>query len=429
MKNNCFERAEILCVGTELLIGDIVNTNAAYLSRRLATMGIGVYRQAVVGDNSARLAEDVRAALSRADLVIMSGGLGPTYDDLTKETVAAVFGRRMEMHAPSLARIEQYFAARGYVMTENNKKQAMMPVGATVFDNDYGTAPALALENEQGQVVVMLPGPPRELEPLFREQVEPYLHTRCEAVMFSRNLHIIGMGESMVDTVLPRALLHSENPTVAPYCATGEVRLRVTARAASSDEAMALCDEMVEKLKATPVWPYVYGVDVPSPEAALVAALAARGMTLSVAESCTGGLIAKRLTDIPGCSAVVAGGAVTYQTREKTAVLGVSAELIEREGVVSEAVARAMAEGARARFDTDVAIATTGYAGPGGGTEAQPVGTVYVAISAPHGTICKRYAMSAKRDRAYIRELAATYAFSDALGFLREGGAEIAKKS
>lgn len=333
------------------------------------------------------------------------------------------------MHAPSLARIEQYFAARGYVMTENNKKQAMMPVGATVFDNDYGTAPALALENEQGQVVVMLPGPPRELEPLFREQVEPYLHTRCEAVMFSRNLHIIGMGESMVDTVLPRALLHSENPTVAPYCATGEVRLRVTARAASSDEAMALCDEMVEKLKATPVWPYVYGVDVPSPEAALVAALAARGMTLSVAESCTGGLIAKRLTDIPGCSAVVAGGAVTYQTREKTAVLGVSAELIEREGVVSEAVARAMAEGARARFDTDVAIATTGYAGPGGGTEAQPVGTVFVAISAPHGTICKRYAMSAKRDRAYIRELAATYAFSDALGFLREGGAEIAKKS
>ncbi len=429
MKNNCFERAEILCVGTELLIGDIVNTNAAYLSRRLAAMGIGVYRQAVVGDNPARLAEDVRAALSRADLVIMSGGLGPTYDDLTKETVAAVFGRRMEMHAPSLARIEQYFAARGYVMTENNKKQAMMPEGAIVFDNDYGTAPALALENEQGQVVVMLPGPPRELEPLFREQVEPYLHTRCEAVMFSRNLHIIGMGESMVDTVLPPELLHSENPTVAPYCATGEVRLRVTARAASSDEAMALCDAMVEKLKDTPVWPYVYGVDVPSPEAALVAELAARGMTLSVAESCTGGLIAKRLTDIPGCSAVVAGGAVTYQTREKTAVLGVPAQLIEDEGVVSEAVARAMAAGARVRFDTDVAIATTGYAGPGGGTKTEPVGTVFVAISAPHGTICKRYSMSAKRDRAYIRELAATYAFSDALGFLREEMAKETKKS
>ena len=429
MKNNCFERAEILCVGTELLIGDIVNTNAAYLSRRLAAMGIGVYRQAVVGDNPQRLAEDVRAALSRSDLVIMSGGLGPTYDDLTKETVASVFGRSMEMHEPSLARITQYFEARGRVMTENNKKQAMMPVGAVIFDNDYGTAPALALENELGQVVVMLPGPPRELEPLFRERVEPYLHTRCEAVMFSRNLHIIGMGESMVDAILPRAILESENPTVAPYCATGEVRLRVTARAATQNDAMALCDGMVEKLKETPVWPYVYGVDVPSPEAALVAELAARGMTLSVAESCTGGLIAKRLTDIPGCSSVVAGGAVTYQTREKTAVLGVPAQLIEREGVVSEAVARAMAEGARARFDTDVAIATTGYAGPGGGTEKEPVGTVFVAIAAPQGTICTRYAMSGKRDRAYIREIAATYAFSDALGFLRDGEGVTAKKS
>lgn len=429
MKNNCFERAEILCVGTELLIGDIVNTNAAYLSRRLAAMGIGVYRQAVVGDNPARLAEDIRAALSRADLIIMSGGLGPTYDDLTKETVAAVFGRTMEMHEPSLARITQYFQARGRVMTENNKKQAMMPVGATVFDNDYGTAPALALENEQGQVVVMLPGPPRELEPLFRERVEPYLHPRCEAVMFSRNLHIIGMGESTVDAVLPQDILHSENPTVAPYCATGEVRLRVTARAPSADAAMLLCDGMVEKLKNTPVWPYVYGVDVPSPEAALVAELAARGWTVSTAESCTGGLIAKRLTDIPGCSAVVAGGAITYQTREKTAVLGVPAALIEKEGVVSEAVARAMAEGARARFDTEVAIATTGYAGPGGGTAEQPVGTVFVAVSTPDGTVCTRYAMSAKRDRAYIREIAATYAFSDALGFLRGGVAEVAKKS
>ena len=429
MKNNCFERAEILCVGTELLIGDIVNTNAAYLSRRLAAMGIGVYRQAVVGDNPARLAEDVRAALSRADLVIMSGGLGPTYDDLTKETVASVFGRTMEMHAPSLARITQYFQARGRVMTENNKKQAMMPVGAVVFDNDYGTAPALALENEQGQVVVMLPGPPRELEPLFRERVEPYLHQRCEAVLFSRNLHIIGMGESMVESVLPREFFESDNPTVALYCATGEVRLRVTARAVTVEAATVLCDGTVEKLKNTPIWPYVYGIDVPSPEAALVAALAARRMTLSVAESCTGGLIAKRLTDIPGCSDVVAGGAVTYQTREKTAVLGVSADLIEREGVVSEAVARAMAEGARRRFDTDVAIATTGYAGPGGGTEKEPVGTVYVAVSAPQGTVCTRYAMSNQRDRAYIREIAATYAFSDALGFLRGNVAEDSKKS
>ena len=247
MERRYLEKAEILCVGTELLIGDIVNTNAAYLSRRLAAMGIGVYRQAVVGDNPARLAEDVRAALSRADLVVMSGGLGPTYDDLTKETVASVFGRKMYCHQPSLARIEEYFSATGRVMTENNKKQAQMPEGAVVFQNDYGTAPALALENEEGQVVIMLPGPPRELEPLFREQAEPFIKERTRAVMVSRNLHIIGMGESAVESVLPREYLESENPTVAPYCAPGEVRLRVTARAKNDGEARLLCDEMVEK--------------------------------------------------------------------------------------------------------------------------------------------------------------------------------------
>ena len=247
--------------------------------------------------------------------------------------------------------------------------------------------------------------------------------------MFSRNVHIIGMGESTVDAVLPKEILESSNPTVAPYCATGEVRLRVTARAATEGEAAALCDGMLARLKETPVWPYVYGVDVPSPEAALLRDLAAQGMTIAVAESCTGGLIAKRLTDMAGCSSVVAGGVVTYQTREKTAVLGVPAALIAREGVVSEAVAREMAERVRLLMDSDIAIATTGYAGPGGGTQDAPVGTVFVAVSAPFGTVCKRYALSSKRDRAYVRELAATYAFCDALSFLRSHLTENDKKS
>lgn len=420
MKNNCFERAEILCVGTELLIGDIVNTNAAYLSRRLAGLGIGVYRQAVVGDNPARLAEDVRAALSRSDLVVMSGGLGPTYDDLTKETVAAVFGRKMEMHAPSLARITAYFTSSGRVMTENNKKQAMMPEGATVFPNDYGTAPALALENEKGQVVVMLPGPPRELEPLFCEQVEPYLKKRCAAILVSRNLHIIGMGESAVEAALPQEIKDSKNPTVAPYCATGEVRLRVTAKDADEAHATVLCDRMVERLMALPLGKFVYGVDVSSPEAALVAALTARNLTVATAESCTGGLIAKKLTDVPGCSAVVAGGAVTYQTREKVALLGLLSELIEENGVVSAPVAKAMAEAAILKFDVDLAIATTGYAGPGGGTEKEPVGTVYVAVASRKETTCRRLTLGTYRDRAYIREVASVRAISDALAFVFE---------
>ncbi len=386
MKQNCFERAEILCVGTELLIGDIVNTNAAYLSRRLANLGIGVYRQAVVGDNPERLAEDVRAALSRADLVVMSGGLGPTYDDLTKETVAKVFGRDMYMHEPSLARIEAYFAATGRTMTENNKKQAVMPEGAIVFPNDYGTAPSLALENEQGQVVVMLPGPPRELEPLFREQVEPYLKKRCASIMVSRNLHIIGMGESAVESELPAEIKDSANPTVAPYCVPGEVRLRVTAKDVDESHAAALCDAMVERLMALPIGRFVYGIDVPDAAHALVAELASRGLRVATAESCTGGLIAKKLTDVPGCSAAVAGGAVTYQTHEKTRILGVPEALIEAHTVVIDPVAREMARRTLDVFGVDLAIATTGYAGPTGGTEQDPVGTVTWVW--PHVRVC-----------------------------------------
>ena len=418
MQKRILKSAEILCVGTELLIGDIVNTNAAYLARRLATLGIGVYRQSVVGDNPTRLAEDLEAALSRVDLVITSGGLGPTADDLTKETVARVMGRSLYCHEPSLARIEAYFTATGRAMTPNNRKQAMMPKGAIVFPNDYGTAPALAIEREDGKTVVMLPGPPRELEPLFFEQVEPYLHPRCDAILFSRNVQIAGMGESAVETALPPKLLASANPTVAPYCVAGEVRLRVTARGRTAREAAALCDRAVEQIRSTSVGKYIYGVDVDSPEAALIAALRARNMCVAVAESCTGGLVCKRLTDVAGCSAVVAGGAVTYQTPIKTALLGVSPKTVEAHTVVSEAVAMEMARGARARFGTALAIATTGYAGPGGGTEQEPVGTVYIAVDGARGTVCRRLVLSPLRDRAYIRTVAATNAILDALHYL-----------
>lgn len=418
MKKITLRRAEILCVGTELLIGDIVNTNAAYLSRRLASLGIGVYRQSVVGDNPERLAEDLKTALSRADVVITSGGLGPTKDDLTKETAARLFGREMELHQPSLDRITAYFAATGRVMTENNKKQAMMPKGATVFENRYGTAPALALQNDEGKILVMLPGPPRELEPLFTEEVEPFLSPYCEAVLFSRNIHIAGMGESAVEATLPPALFARENPTLAPYCVAGEVRLRVTARAATKKEAAALCDATVKEVENTPVGRYIYAIDTPTPEAALIERLSAMGLTVATAESCTGGLIAKRLTDVAGASAVVAGGAVTYQTPTKTAVLGVPAELIEAHGVVSEAVATAMAEGACRTFGADVGIATTGYAGPGGGTKEHPVGTVFIAVASKGKTVCRRLSLSSMRDRAYIRAVASTNAIVDTLSFL-----------
>lgn len=409
------EKAEILCAGTELLIGDIVNTNAAYLSRRLAALGIGVFWQNVVGDNPERLAAELRTALERADLVVLSGGLGPTKDDLTKEVAASVLGRETELCPEALERIERYFAATGRVMTENNRKQAMMPTGATVFLNDYGTAPALALETNEGKVAVLLPGPPRELEPLFREKVEPFLAARCDGVLFSRNVMISGMGESAVEDALTPAFFEASNPTAALYCKEGEVRLRVTARAETEAAAREACDRVVEQVKSSPVGEYIYGVDVDTPEAALVAALQKKGLTVATAESCTGGLIAKRLTDVAGCSSVVAGGVVTYQTREKTALLGVPEETIAAHTVVSREVAEAMALGVRERMGTDVGIATTGYAGPGGGTEKEPVGTVYIAVASPTGVTCRRLSVSPMRDRAYIRAVAATRAITDAL--------------
>ncbi len=415
MKQPPLRRAEILCVGTELLIGDIVNTNAAYLARRLATLGIGVYRQSVVGDNPARLEADLATALTRADLVITSGGLGPTADDLTKECAARVFGRAMYCHQPSLARIEAYFKATGREMTPNNRKQAMMPEGATVFQNDYGTAPALALVREDGKTLILLPGPPRELEPLFRERVEPFLRPRCEAVLFSRNIHIAGLGESAVESLLPPALLAGQNPTVAPYCVAGEVRLRVTARAEDEASAAALCDTALEAVRNSPVGEFIYAIDSPSPEAALLKELLERGLRIATAESCTGGLIAKRLTDLAGSSGAVVGGLVTYMTESKTALLGVPAELIAQNGVVSAPVATAMASACAERLGADLAVATTGFAGPGGGTEKEPVGTVYIAVCYRGQTSCRRLSLSPMRDRAYIRTVAATNALLDAL--------------
>ncbi len=414
-----FEKAEILCVGTELLMGDIVNTNAAFLSRELLKLGVGVYRQSVVGDNAARLAADLRDALSRTGLVLLTGGLGPTFDDLTKETAAAVFGRRMVLHEESLARIRAYFAATGREMTENNEKQAWMPEGAAVFQNNYGTAPGLALTDEEGRTAVLLPGPPREAEPMFREEVVPFLRPRAPFVLFSRNLHFIGVGESALEAMLPADIRESANPTVAPYCTPGDVRLRVSAKAETEEAARALCDGMIEKLRPLPFFGSCCGMDLKGPEEALLSLLLEKGKTVSAAESCTGGLILKRLTDLPGASAAVAGGAVTYQTREKTGILGVDPTLIKKHTVVSEPVALAMAQGALRKFGTDLSIATTGYAGPGGGTEKEPVGTVYVAVCDRESAHCMRLSLSSARERSYIREVAATRALFFAFDFLR----------
>ena len=411
--DNKIKSAEILCVGTELLLGDIVNTNAAFLSQEMAKLGICVYRHTVVGDNPVRLKEALDTALENADMVITSGGLGPTYDDLTKETVAERFGRDMELDERSLARIEEYFKKTGRVMTDNNRKQAMMPKGAVIFDNDYGTAPALALcggENNS-KTVIMLPGPPSELIPIFREKVIPYLSTRREQIIVSKNIHIFGMGESAVENELGDLMKLSENPTVAPYCQTGEVRLRVTASAKSEKEAVEMCDRMIERISATEVGKYIYGIDVESLEKAVIEFLRANKLTLSCAESCTGGLISKRLTDVAGCSDVFVGSCVTYANEAKIKLLGVSEETLERFGAVSEQTAIEMARGVRAALSTDIGVSVTGIAGPGGGSKEKPVGTVFLGISTKVGESVRALSLSSMRSREYIRTVSSSNAF------------------
>jgi nicotinamide-nucleotide amidase len=402
--------AEILCTGEELLLGDIVNTNAAFLSERLTDLGICVYHHSVVGDDPHRLGECVEEGLSRSDVVIISGGLGPTKDDLTKETVAALFGRKMKLHEPSLADIKSYFERTGRVMSKNNEKQAMMPEGAIVFPNHFGTAPALALERDS-KSVIMLPGPPSELIPLFFEQVEPYLKSKISQAIVSKNIHIFGMGESAVAERIDALLIDTPSLTAATYCKEGEVRIRITARAEDESVATALCESHAQKIMQSEVGGFVYGVDVGTIENAVVMALHEKKLTLSAAESCTGGLIAKRITDISGCSDVFFGGCVTYTNDVKRRLIGVKAETLERYGAVSEQTAREMARGVRIATGSDIGISTTGVAGPTGGTAETPVGTVFIGISTSEGESVRRLSLSSMRSREYIRQASATNAF------------------
>lgn len=402
--------AEILCTGEELLLGDIVNTNAAFLSERLTDLGICVYHHSVVGDDPHRLGECVEEGLSRSDVVIISGGLGPTKDDLTKETVAALFGRKMKLHEPSLADIKSYFERTGRVMSKNNEKQAMMPEGAIVFPNHFGTAPALALERDS-KSVIMLPGPPSELIPLFFEQVEPYLKSKISQAIVSKNIHIFGMGESAVAERIDALLIDTPSLTAATYCKEGEVRIRITARAEDESIATALCESHAQKIMQSEVGGFVYGVDVGTIENAVVMALHEKKLTLSAAESCTGGLIAKRITDISGCSDVFFGGCVTYTNDVKRRLIGVKAETLERYGAVSEQTAREMARGVRIATGSDIGISTTGVAGPTGGTAETPVGTVFIGISTSEGESVRRLSLSSMRSREYIRQASATNAF------------------
>lgn len=410
--------AEILCVGTELLLGDIINTNAAFLSKELAELGISQYRQSVVGDNRQRLEDTIKTALDHCDLLILTGGLGPTYDDITRETAAKVIKKELVLDNDCLADIESFFKKRGKTMTANNIKQAMIIKGSTVLKNTVGTAPGtLCCANDK--ILVLLPGPPSEMKEMWKNQAKPIISQYCEKVIVSKNINIVGIGESAVEDYLKEMMLSSCNPTVAPYCKTAEVRLRVTASAATKEEAISLCDKKIKEIEATEIGKYIYGIDT-SLEEAVVKRLNKYSLTIATAESCTGGLIAKTITDVPGSSAVFEGSVVSYSNRIKNAVLGVSEHRLEAYGAVSHQVAIKMAEGVHNLMDADVAVAVTGIAGPGGGTEKKPVGLVYISVYYNGETTVKKYKFGSHNSRERIRELTLANALNDVLSRLKQ---------
>ncbi|MBQ8187194.1 MAG: competence/damage-inducible protein A [Clostridia bacterium] len=420
--------AEILCVGTELLLGDIINTDGAFIAREMAALGFGSYHQTVVGDNPDRLREAVKTALSRADVLIMTGGLGPTCDDITKIAAAEAFGVPLHFDESIRDDLVQFFARIGRTMTENNLSQAMVPDGAVVFRNKWGTAPGLALEGVIDGAVkraVLLPGPPAECEPMFVECVKPYLAALSDGVIYSRNLHLYGIGESAAETILRDLMEESLNPTVAPYACEHEVRIRVTAKAPTIDEARAMTAEMAEKIRATEAGQYVFAeTDNPfdaknAVVTTMIHELRSRGMTFATAESCTAGMIGSTVGDIPGASDVFVGGIISYANEVKENVLGVPHEVIAEHGAVSEECVGFMAQGAVRVTGASLAVSVSGIAGPGGGTAEKPVGTVCFGVADARGTYTETKHFSGRNDRAKIRRLTTAHAMMLAIRRMR----------
>ena len=400
--------AEIIAVGTELLLGNIANTNAQTLSQSLSTLGINVFWHTVVGDNPERLVEAVEVARHRADILITTGGLGSTYDDLTKQTICAAFGRKLVFHPDILEDIRDFYTKNLHApMPENNRQQAELPEGCTIFDNPVGTAPGCAFE-AGGVHVLMLPGPPHEMETMLHRWVEPYLRTLSKEVIVSHDIMTFGLGESYVDQLLHEKMSHMGNPTLATYAKPCEVRLRATAKAESPQAAEAMLSPVVEQVREA-LGEYVYGVDVKDLAQVCMEELLKKHLTLATAESCTGGLVARRITALPGASKVYRGGVVSYWTEVKAAVLGVPQKTLDTYGAVSEQTARAMAEGARKITGAEVAVSVTGVAGPDPDERNNPVGLVFIGLATPEGTFCRR-TESGRRRRDRIQDLAANHA-------------------
>ncbi|MCX7715010.1 MAG: competence/damage-inducible protein A [Clostridia bacterium] len=399
--------AEIISVGTELLLGEILNTDAQFLARELSEIGIGVYHQTVVGDNYNRLKAAVETALSRCDIVIASGGLGPTPDDITKEVLAECMGEKLVLDQESLESIRTFFKKIGREMVKMNEKQAYMPEHCIILKNHHGTAPGCIIE-KNGKVVIMLPGPPSELKPMYIESVKPYLQKKSDVLLYSKVLQIFGIGESAVAEKLKDMMENMKNPTLAPYAKDVGVRLRITAMCKDKEEGEAMIAPIEEEIR-TLLGDAVYGIGEQTLAEVVVDAIKSKGLVISAAESCTGGMFAQMITDIAGASSILNESIVTYSNEAKIKYLGVKESTLKKFGAVSEQTAREMAEGICRQSGADIGVGITGIAGPDGGSEEKPVGLVYAGICMGGKTIVKKLMLSG--NRAKIRYGACLNAF------------------
>jgi nicotinamide-nucleotide amidase len=401
--------AEIICVGTELLLGDILNSNAQYLAKELAALGVPHFYQTVVGDNIDRVQQAIEIACARSSILIFTGGLGPTPDDLTTETIAGYFKTPLVEHPEVIADIERKYAQHGREMTVSNRKQALQPAGAAILPNPLGTAPGMIWQPRAGITIFTFPGVPREMYRMWQDTAVPFLKTQGygQNTIYSRSLHFCGIPESALAEQVNH-LFDSTNPTVAPYAGMGQVRLRISAKAASKAEADQLIEPIDREIRQIAGANY-FGSNEDTLASVVGQLLVAKGQTLSVAESCTGGGLGKLLTETPGSSNYFMGGIISYANQVKVNLLGVNPDDLDREGAVSEIVARQMAMGVKEKLGTDWGISITGVAGPGGGTDAKPVGLVYIGIAAPDGGVEGiKYQLGSQQERGLIRQMSAS---------------------
>jgi nicotinamide-nucleotide amidase len=400
--------AEIICVGTELLLGDILNSNSQYLAKELANLGTPHFYQTVVGDNIDRVQKVIDIACQRSNLLIFTGGLGPTPDDLTTESIAGYFNTPLVTHPEVIEDIQRKYAQRGRVMTESNRKQALQPEGAEILPNPLGTAPGMIWQPREGITILTFPGVPREMYRMWKDTAVPFLKTQGygQTIIHSRSLRFYGIPESALAEKVNH-LFDLTNPTVAPYAGKGQVRLRISARTATMAEAEALIEPVAQEIQQIAGADY-YGSDDDTLASVVGRLLNTQGQTVSVAESCTGGGLGQMFTEVAGSSSYFRGGIIAYDNQVKIDLLGVNPDDLAREGAVSEIVAQQMAAGIKQKLSTDWGISITGVAGPGGGTDTKPVGLVYIGIAHPDGTVEGiRYQLGMQTERELIRHMSA----------------------